>query len=42
MTATKQKPTRRYREQASGQQWGKGKGEGQDRGKGLRGANGHV
>ena len=36
---TKKKPTHRYREQASGYQWGERRGEGQDRGKGLRDTN---
>ena len=33
---TKQKQTHRCREQTSGYQWGKGMGEGQDRGRRLR------
>ena len=32
----------RYREQTSGYQWGKGKGDGQDRGRGLRGTDYYV
>ena len=36
--STKQKQTHRYREQASGYQWG----EGQYRGRGLRGTNYYV
>ena len=36
MNITKKKKTHRYREQASGYQWGMGKGEGQDRVIGLR------
>ena len=39
MHITKQKQTHRYREQASGNQWGEGTGEGQDRGMGLRDTN---
>ena len=38
MNVTKQ----RYREQTSGDQWGEGSGEGQDRGWGLRGTNNYV
>ena len=37
MSVTKQ--TYRYRRQISGYRWGEGKGEGQDRGMGLRGTN---
>ena len=33
---TKKKQTHSYREQTSGYQWGKGRTEGQDRGRGLR------
>ena len=36
---TKKKQTHRYREQTSGYQWGEGSGEGQCRGRGLRGTN---
>ena len=36
---TKKKQTHRYREQTSGYQWGEGRGERQDRGRGLRGTN---
>ena len=42
MTITKQKQTHRYREQISGYRWGEGCGEGQDRGRGLRGTNNYV
>ena len=38
----KQKQTHRYREQTSGYQCGEGPGEGQDRGRGLRGTNYYV
>ena len=31
-----------YREQTSGYQWGEGRMEGQDRGRGLRGTNYYV
>ena len=41
MTVTK-KQTHRYREQTSGYQCGEGKGEGQDRGMGLRAMNHYV
>ena len=34
-----QKQTHRHREQTSGYQWGEGRCEGQDRGRGLRGTN---
>ena len=36
---TKKKQTHRYREQTGGYQWGEGRGEGQYRGRGLRGTN---
>ena len=36
---TKKKQTHRYREQTTGYQWGEGRAEGQDRGRGLRGTN---
>ena len=36
---TKKKQTHRYREQASGDQWGEGSAEGQYRGSGLRCTN---
>ena len=39
VTITKKKQTHRYREQTSGYQWGEGRGEGQYRGRGLRGTN---
>ena len=39
MSITKQKQTHSYREQTSGYQWGQGKGEGQYRGRLLRGTN---
>ena len=42
MHITKQKQMHRYREQTSGYQWGKGKGDGQDRGRGLRGTDYYV
>ena len=42
MYITKQKQTHRYREQTSGYQWGEGKGEGQNRIKGLRGTSYYV
>ena len=42
MNVTKQKQIHRYREQTSGYQWGEERGEGQDRGRGLRGINYHV
>ena len=35
----KEADTDRYREQTSGYQWGEGSGEGQYRGRGLRGTN---
>ena len=37
MNITKQKQT--HREQASGQQWGEEQGEGQNKGRGLKGTN---
>ena len=39
MNITKQKQTHRYREKASGYQWGEGWEERQDWGRGLRGTN---
>ena len=36
---TKKKQTHRYREQASGYQWGEARGKGQYRGRGLKGIN---
>ena len=39
MNIIKKKQTHRYREQTSGFQWGEGSGEGQDKGRGLRGPN---
>ena len=42
MNITKKKQTHRYREQTTGCQWGEGCGEGQDRGKRLRGTNYYV
>ena len=39
---TKEIQTHRFREQTSGFQWGEGKGEGQDGGRGLRGINYYV
>ena len=39
MYTTKQKQAHRYREQTSGYQWGEERGDGQDRGKGLRDTN---
>ena len=42
MNITEQKQTHRYKEQTSGYQQGEGGGEGQDRGRGLRGTNYYV
>ena len=42
MSIAKQKQTHRYRKQTTIHQWGDGRGEGQDRGMGLRGINYHV
>ena len=42
MKITKQKKTHRYREQTSGYQWGKERGGGASRGRGLRGTNYYV
>ena len=42
MNITKQKQSDKYRKQASGYQRGEGMGEGQDRGRGLRGTNYYV
>ena len=42
MYITKQKQTHIYKEQAKGYQWGEGREQGQDRGRGLRGANYYV
>ena len=39
LTITQREQTQRYREQTSGYRWGEGKGEGQYRGRGLRGTN---
>ena len=39
---TKKEQTHRYREQISSYQWEKGSGEGQDRGRELRGTNYYV
>ena len=39
MYITKQKQTHRYREQTGGYQWEERRGEGQDRGMGLRDTN---
>ena len=36
---TKQKQTHRYREQTTGYPWGERRGEGQDRGRGLKDTN---
>ena len=36
---TEKKQTHRYREQTSGYQWGKGRGEGEYRGRGVIGTN---
>ena len=41
VTTIKQKQTHRHREKI-GYQWGEGKEEGQDRGRGLRGANYYI
>ena len=38
----KKKQTHKYRDQASGYQWGEGKGEGQYRNRGSRGINHYV
>ena len=37
-----EKQSHRYREQTSGYQWGRGRGEEQDRGMGLRDTNYYV
>ena len=42
MNITKQKQTHRYRQQTRGYQWGEGRGQGQDGGRGLRGTNYNV
>ena len=42
MNVTKKKQTHRYREQASGYQWGEGRGKGQYRGRGLADANYYI
>ena len=42
MNITKKKETHRYREQTSGYQWGEGNGEGQHRGRVLRGTNYYI
>ena len=42
MFITKQKQTYKYRKQTSGNQWGEGKGEGKDKGMGLRDTNYYV
>ena len=42
MYITKQKQTHRYRKQATCYQWGEGKGEGQDKARGLRDINYYV
>ena len=42
MNITKQKKTRRYREQTNGYQWREGSAEGQDRGRELRGTNYYI
>ena len=39
VNVTKKNQTHRYREQTSGYQWGEGRGEGQNRGRELRGTN---
>ena len=41
MSITKKKQTHRYKEQTSGYQWGERRGEGQNRGTGLRGTDMH-
>ena len=38
----KKKQTHRYTEQTNGYQWREGRGEGQDRSRGLRGTNYYV
>ena len=42
MYMRKQKQTHRYREQTSGYQRGEGRGEGQDKGMGLRDTNYYI
>ena len=42
MNITKKKQTHRYKKQISSYHWGEGSGEGQDKGRGLRGANYYV
>ena len=42
MTIRKQKPTHRFRETTSGYQRGQGSGEGQDRGRRLRGTKYYI
>ena len=42
MYIARQKQTHRYREQASGYQWGDGRGEGKHRGRGIRDTNYYV
>ena len=42
MYTTKQKQTHRYKAQTTGYQWGEGRGEGQERGRELRGTNYYV
>ena len=42
MNVTKQKHSWRYREKTSGDQWGEGKGAGQDSSRGLKGANYYI
>ena len=42
VTIITKKQTHRHREQTSGHQWGEGRCEGQDRGRGLRGTNYYV
>ena len=42
MSITKQRQTHRYRKQTNGYQWGDRREEGQERARGLRGANYNV
>ena len=39
---TKKRQTHKYREETSGYKWGEGMGDGQYRGRGLRGTNYYV
>ena len=42
MILTKKKEIHKYKEQTNDYQWGEGRGEGQDRGRGLRSTNYYV